>query len=124
MKLQPDTQPHLNTVTSYGGNHIEINAIRHDESMLLMPQGPVIPWPVAQFTDLNIDHFTQIAQLKPALVIFGSGAKIRFPRPELLQPLIAAKIGLETMDLQAACRTYNILMAEGRNVLAALIFEK
>ena len=124
MKLQPDVQPHLNTVTSYGGDYIEINAIRHEHSMLLMPQGPVIDWPVTRFENLNIDHFEQIAQLKPALVIFGSGTKIRFPKPELLQPLIAAKIGIETMDLQAACRTYNILMAEGRHVLAALIFEK
>ena len=124
MKLQPDVQPHLNTVTSYGGDYIEINAIRHEHSMLLMPQGSVIDWPVIRFENLNIDHFEQIAQLKPALVIFGSGTKIRFPKPELLQPLIAAKIGIETMDLQAACRTYNILMAEGRHVLAALIFEK
>ncbi|MEY4482384.1 MAG: hypothetical protein RIQ84_1546 [Pseudomonadota bacterium] len=124
MKLQPDRQPTLNTVSAYGPNYIEINAVRHETSILLMPEGPVIHWSCAQFGDLSPDHFQEIANKKPALVIFGSGKKIQFPRPELIAPLIQAKIGIETMDLQAACRTYNVLMAEGRNVLAALIIEK
>jgi uncharacterized protein len=58
------------------------------------------------------------------VVIFGSGGRIRFPQPALIAPLIARNIGLETMDLQAACRTYNVLMAEGRKVVAALLIEK
>jgi len=124
MKLQPDRQPTLNTVSAYGPNYIEINAVRHETSILLMPEGPVIHWHCAQFSELSSDHFQEIANKKPALVIFGSGKKIQFPRPELIAPLIQAKIGIETMDLQAACRTYNVLMAEGRNVLAALIIEK
>ena len=124
MKLQPDRQPTLNTVSAYGPNYIEINAVRHETSILLMPEGPVIPWSCTQFSDLSPAHFQEIADQKPALVIFGSGKKIQFPRPELIAPLIQAKIGIETMDLQAACRTYNVLMAEGRNVLAALIIEK
>jgi uncharacterized protein len=124
VKLQPDRQPTLNTVSAYGPNYIEINAVRHDTSILLMPEGPVIQWSCAKFGDLSPAHFQEIADKKPALVIFGSGKKILFPRPELIAPLIQAKIGIETMDLQAACRTYNVLMAEGRNVLAALIIEK
>lgn len=123
MKLQPDANPNLNTVTSYGENHIEINTVRYDQSVLLMPEGPVLTWPVQRFEDLNVGHFEQIAQQVPALVILGSGKRIRFPHPSLFAPLIAAKIGIETMDLQAACRTYNILMGEGRQVLAALILE-
>lgn len=124
MKLQPDRQPSLNTVSAYGSNYIEINAQRYDQSIILGPEGPVLEWSCSRFEDLKIEDFELIAGQKPAVVIFGSGQKIRFPRPELLKPLIQAKIGVETMDLQAACRTYNILMAEGRNVIAALLIEK
>ncbi len=124
MKLQPDRQPSLNTVSAYGSNYIEINAQRYDQSIILGPEGPVLEWSCSRFEDLKIEDFELIAGQKPAVVIFGSGQKIRFPRPELLKPLIQARIGVETMDLQAACRTYNILMAEGRNVIAALLIEK
>ncbi len=124
MKLQPDRQPSLNTVSAYGSNYIEINAQRYDQSIILGPEGPVLEWSCIRFEDLKIEDFELIAGQKPAVVIFGSGQKIRFPRPELLKPLIQARIGVETMDLQAACRTYNILMAEGRNVIAALLIEK
>lgn len=123
MKLQPDRQPTLNTVSAYGSNYIEINACRYESSLLLMPEGPVEAWSCRGFADLTLEDFEKIAQKQPALVILGSGKKIQFPRPELIAPLIRAKIGIETMDLQAACRTYNVLMAEGRNVLAALIVE-
>lgn len=124
MKLQPDRQPSLNTVSAYGPNYIEINAQRYDHSIILGPEGPVLEWSCSRFEDLKAEDFALIASQKPAVVIFGSGQKIRFPQAELLKPLIQARIGIETMDLQAACRTYNILMAEGRNVIAALLIEK
>lgn len=124
MKLQPDRQPSLNTVSAYGPNYIEINAQRYDHSIILGPEGPVLEWSCNRFEDLKSEDFALIASQKPAVVIFGSGQKIRFPQPELLKPLIQARIGIEMMDLQAACRTYNILMAEGRNVIAALLIEK
>lgn len=124
MKLQPDRQPSLNTVSAYGPNYIEINAQRYDHSIILGPGGPVLEWSCSRFEDLKTEDFALIASQKPAVVIFGSGQKIRFPQAELLKPLIQARIGIETMDLQAACRTYNILMAEGRNVIAALLIEK
>ncbi|MBU3599287.1 Mth938-like domain-containing protein [Polynucleobacter sp. 30F-ANTBAC] len=123
MKLQPDRQPTLNTVSAYGSGYIEINATRYETSLLLQPEGPVTPWSCKSFAALSVEDFEVIALKKPALVILGSGLKIQFPRPELIAPLIKAKIGIETMDLQAACRTYNVLMAEGRNVLAALIMD-
>lgn len=123
MKLQPDRQPTLNTVSAYGSGYIEINATRYETSLLLQPEGPVTPWSCKSFAALSVEDFEVIASKKPALVILGSGLKIQFPRPELIAPLIKAKIGIETMDLQAACRTYNVLMAEGRNVLAALIMD-
>lgn len=124
MKLQPDKQPSLNTVSAYGPDYIEINAQRYTQSLLLSPESPVIEWSCTRFEDIKTEDFEQIAKLDPAVVIFGSGEKIRFPQAALIAPLIARNIGLETMDLQAACRTYNVLMAEGRKVVAALLIEK
>jgi uncharacterized protein len=124
VKLQPDKQPSLNTVSAYGPDYIEINAQRYTQSLLLSPKTPVIEWSCTRFEDIKIEDFEQIAKLDPAVVIFGSGQRIRFPQAALIAPLIARNIGLETMDLQAACRTYNVLMAEGRKVVAALLIEK
>ena len=124
MKLQPDKQPSLNTVSAYGPDYIEINAQRYTQSLFLSPETPVIEWSCARFEDIKIEDFEQIAKLDPAVVIFGSGQRIRFPQAALIAPLIARNIGIETMDLQAACRTYNVLMAEGRKVVAALLIEK
>lgn len=124
MKLQPDQLPSQNTVTRYDSEFLEINAQRYNNSILLMPAGPVLPWLVSRWKDLNRSHFTQIAHQNPELVIFGSGSKIRFVDPSLLQDLIQLRIGFETMDTPAACRTYNILMGEGRLVLGAFLMEQ
>lgn len=123
MKLQPDPKSSLNTVTRYESDHIEVNAVRYESSVIVMPEGAVDAWPVKAFKELTPQDFEKIASKKPELVIFGSGKNLQFPKPELVKPLIEAKIGFETMNTHAACRTYNILMGEGRNVLAALILE-
>ena len=123
MKLQPDPKEALNTVTRYDSQYIEINEKRFNQSILLMPQGAIEEWSVKNFDDLSRHDFSKIVTKKPALVIFGSGQRIRFPPPNLLQDLIQARIGFETMDTQAACRTYNILMSEGRLVLGAFLIE-
>jgi uncharacterized protein len=72
---------------------------------------------------LSEAHFEALAAFEPELVIFGSGSRLRFVPPALLKALIGRRIGVETMDTAAACRTYNVLLAEGRSVLAALLFE-
>ena len=123
MKLHPDELPPLNTVTAYGDGYVDINLQRHDGSVIIMPELPVRSWPVASFAALTADHFTMLLDDDPELVIFGSGARLRFPHPRLTAALAARRIGIETMDLQAACRTYNVLMAEGRKVAAALLIE-
>ena len=69
------------------------------------------------------DHMAAIAELKPEIVLIGTGAKLTFPDRALLAPLYKAGIGVEIMDTPAACRTYNILLGEGRGVLAAVIVE-
>ena len=123
MKLQPDPKEALNTVTRYEAQYIEINEIRFNQSIIVMPLGAVEAWSVKSFNDLSRHDFSKIIEKKPALVIFGSGQRIRFPVPSLLQDLIQARIGFETMDTRAACRTYNILMSEGRLVLGAFLVE-
>ncbi|BDW10769.1 hypothetical protein PSHI8_08510 [Polynucleobacter sp. SHI8] len=124
MKLQPDPKQSLNTVTRYDAEYIEINEQRFENSIIVMPEGEVLPWNVNYFAQLEQPDFHLILEKKPALVIFGSGKRLRFLHPTILQDLIQAKIGFETMDTQAACRTYNILMSEGRLVLGAFLIEK
>ncbi len=124
MKLQPDPKQSFNTVTRYDSQYIEINEQRFENSIIVMPEGEVSPWNVNHFTQLEQSDFNLILEKKPALVIFGSGERLHFLQPAILQGLIQAKIGFETMDTQAACRTYNILMGEGRLVLGAFLIEK
>jgi uncharacterized protein len=123
VKLQPDQKQSLNTVTRYDAQYIEINETRFVNSILVMPEGDIQAWHVSRFENIQKSDFLPILEKKPALVIFGSGQRLRFLNPALLQDLIQARIGFETMDTQAACRTYNILMSEGRLVLGAFLFE-
>ena len=123
MKLQSDPHSGANTITGYGDGYIEINKIPYSHAVLLSSDGEILEWAVKSFEELSPTDFSQMASLKPELIIIGTGKRQRFPRPELLKTLIEAKIGFEVMDSQAACRTYNILVGEGRQVLLALIVE-
>jgi uncharacterized protein len=122
MKLHPDRSA-VQTISSYGDGWIAVDGERIDTSVLISSGGQRIPWPCNRFADLGAAHFRQLAELDTELVLFGSGGRIRFPDPAWLAPLMARRIGLETMDTQAACRTYNILAGEGRKVVAALLIE-
>lgn len=122
MKFQPDRST-AQTISGYGPGWIGIEAEKITTSLIITSQGLRMPWDCACFEDLTAAHFAQLAELDTELVIFGSGVRNRFPNPAWLQPLMVKRIGLETMDTQAACRTYNILAGEGRNVAAALLLE-
>ena len=111
-----------NAISRHGTAGVIVNGVEHRSSVIVPWQGTVAPWNAASFEALAADHFEQLALLKPELVIFGSGARIRFPAAALLRPLIDRRIGVETMDSPAACRTYNVLLGEGRAVVAALLF--
>lgn len=124
MKLHASQQPNaLNTVTAYGPGYIEINLVRHTDSLLVLPEGEVMPWPVRRFEDLAPEHFEALLAHAPEVVLLGTGERLRFPHPRLTAALSRRHIGVDAMDLQAACRTYNILMAEGRKVAAILLIE-
>ena len=122
MKLQPDKSD-AQTLTAHGPGWVAINNERVDHSVVLGSRGERFAWDCTRFEDLGPAHFEQLAMLGVETVIFGSGTRIRFPQPAWLRPLIAQRTGLETMDTAAACRTFNILAAEGRHVLAALLVE-
>ena len=123
MKLQSDPHSGANTITGYGDGYVEINKTPYAHAVVLSSDGAISEWSAQSFDDLEAHHFSQLVDLKPELIIIGTGKRQRFPKPELLKALISAKIGFEIMDSQAACRTYNILVGEGRQVLLALIVE-
>ncbi len=121
MKLYRDDVEGLLLVTSYDATHVAVNRERHETSLLVMPGHDVTGWAENGFDALTEADFARIRDLSPALVIVGTGKRQRFPKPVLLRPLIDAGIGFEIMDTGSACRTYNILAAEGRQVAAALM---
>ena len=123
MKLQADIAEGVNVINGYTAQSVSVNGQAYNGSIVVPPTGDIQAWPVATVAELDVSHFSRIVELGPELVIFGSGNRLRFPPPHLLQPLMAARIGFECMDTAAACRTYNILVAEGRQVFAALLVE-
>ncbi|HNI74611.1 MAG TPA: Mth938-like domain-containing protein, partial [Accumulibacter sp.] len=113
MKLQQQNNAHLNTVTAYGDDYVSINGIRHAGNLAILPDRLYPEWTGASFETLTHEDFEWLAALDAEIILLGTGKTLRFPRPELLQPLVRAQKGLEVMDLPAACRTYNVLMGEG-----------
>jgi uncharacterized protein len=123
MKLHATPTQQYQTVTAYDDTGVEINAVRFDASLLVLPEIAPVPWPVPSFEALSAEHFAQIEAMVPDVVILGTGHRQHFVHPRLITALTARRIGVECMDNKAACRTYNILMAEGRKVALALIIE-
>jgi len=121
MKLHNTINQKYQTVTAYDAHSVEINAITFKHSLLVLPESAPVVWPVRSYAELTEQDFQTIAALKPDVVILGTGNKQRFAHPKLTASLINQRIGVECMDSQAACRTYNILMTEGRKVALALI---
>ena len=122
MKLRLSNISGINLFTGYGEGYVMVNRQRHQQNLVVLRDRLVTDWQPAGFDDLDAADFTLLAELKPEIVLLGTGGRLRFPRPELTRALIEARIGLEVMDIQAACRTYNILAAEERKVAAALLF--
>ena len=122
MKLHLSNPSGVNSITAHGDGYVEINQRRYTSSLVVMPQTLYVEgWAELGFEQLSEAHFARLAEFKPEMVLLGTGSKLRFPHPRLSRALAEARIGLDVMDTGAACRTYNILMAEGRNVLALLL---
>jgi len=121
MKLHTVHSQGRHVVTAYGAGYIAVNQVRHAGSLLVTPEDGVEPWNAANLEALTAIHFESLLEKAPEIVIFGSGPKMRFPPPALVRPFAAAGVGFEAMDTRAACRTYNVLVSEGRRVIAALL---
>ncbi|MGH8833363.1 MAG: Mth938-like domain-containing protein [Polaromonas sp.] len=126
MKLQPDRLD-VQSILGYGPGWVGLGhngvAEKIERSIVIGSRGEKFDWHCTRFEQLTAEHFTLLAKTQPELVIFGSGTRLRFPPPAFLRALMELRIGIETMDTLAACRTYNILAGEGRRVIAALLIE-
>jgi uncharacterized protein len=121
VKLHAAVPGAANVINAYGEGYVMVNGARHDSSVIVTA-GAVLPWVAEKFDLLQEDDFKPLSNLGVEIVLLGTGPKQRFPHPRLTAALARAGIGVEVMDLQAACRTYNILVAEERKVAAALLF--
>jgi uncharacterized protein len=123
MKLQIAQADGRNLFTAYGTDYVSINAQRHDNNILVLPDRLIPEWTSARFESLTCADLEYLAQIDAEIILLGTGFQLRFLSPELLQSLISSKKGLEVMDIHSACRTYNVLVGENRKVAAALIFD-
>jgi uncharacterized protein len=121
VKFHLQTSAGHNLFTGHGAGYVAVNGERHVKTILVTPERVIVDWPATDFASLHEAHFEYFLPLKPDLVLLGTGATLHFPRPQLSRCLHAVRIGLEVMDNAAVCRTYNILAAEGRNVVAAIL---
>jgi uncharacterized protein len=122
MKFQPD-KTDIQSITGYGPGWLGVGSEKITASVVIGSRGQRLEWRCESFEALTAEHFSTLAAMAPELVIFGSGERIRFPNGAWLKALFEKRIGLETMDTQAACRTYNILAGEGRDVVLAALIE-
>ena len=121
MKLHLTTSDNLNLITGYGADFIEINRKKYAQNLIVTSADIVEDWQATDFAQLDEAHFDCLLAMKPEVVLLGTGEKHQFLHPKTFRKLTENGIPLECMTTAAACRTYNILMSEGRNVAAALI---
>jgi uncharacterized protein len=121
MKLHLTRAQGNQLITGYGEGWIEVNETRYPHSLIVLPGQLLKDWDATDFENLTAAHFERLLALQPELVLLGTGTSHRFIHPSISRPLLDAGIGLECMTTAAACRTFNILMAEGRHVAAALL---
>ena len=121
MKLLPAAKSDQNQFTAYGDGYVMVNHQRYEQSIVVTPEIIHQAWSVTGIDTLSADALDFLLSLKPEILLLGTGATHQFPGPAVLRKFVHAQIGVETMGTPAACRTFNILMAEGRNVIAAII---
>lgn len=121
MKLHRATAVGRNAFTGYGAGYVMVNEARHMHSLVVLPDRLITDWGASTFEALDPEQLAPLAGCGLEIVLLGTGDRLRFPAPAILRPLVEAGVGVEVMDVPAACRTYNILAAESRRVGAALL---
>jgi len=110
-----------NVITGVGPGWIRVGVREYRENVAMTAQTIAPGWTQGGFDQLTDTNFEALLALAPEIVLLGTGAMLRFPQPRLIRALTDARVGVEVMDTPAACRTFNILAAEGRKVAAALL---
>ncbi|MCX8017482.1 MAG: Mth938-like domain-containing protein [Rhodocyclaceae bacterium] len=123
LKLHAAPRSSQHTITACGDDHVTIDGRRHVRSLLVQPDRLDPTWGPETFAALTSAHLASLLALPFVVLLLGTGRRQRFPAPPLLRPFYEAQRAIEIMDTAAACRTYNVLMSEGRAVAAALIIE-
>jgi uncharacterized protein len=121
MKLHLTQAEDNNLITGYGNGFIDVNKVRYTRHLVIMPKQLMLEWSATDFASLTAGQFDELRTLSPEVVLLGTGDTHQFIRPQLIAKLTENNIAVECMTTDAACRTYNILMSEGRNVAAALL---
>ncbi|HET7369762.1 MAG TPA: Mth938-like domain-containing protein [Gammaproteobacteria bacterium] len=123
MKIERATSPEENArlIRRYGDGFIVVNEATIETSVILTPTTFDTNWPPESFDELTAAHMEMLLATEPDLVLLGTGRVQRFPKPEIMAPLYQGGVGVEVMQTAAACRTFNILLNEGRKVAAALL---
>ena len=123
LKFHRTTPAGVNIFTGYGPGYVIISERRCEGPVIVLPEFIIEPWAASDVASLTHASFAAVAPHAPEVILLGTGSRLRFPPGQLIRALAADRIGLEVMDTPAACRTYNILVAEGRKVAAALLFD-
>jgi len=123
MKFAEDHNSANYKISGYDHDSIGINGLPHTQSLVLSPMELLNDWAPSKYSELSADHLDAIYAMKPEIIIIGTGQKQIFPPSEVLRRLAKEQIGYEIMDTQAACRTFNILMAEDRTVVAGMFLK-
>jgi uncharacterized protein len=121
MKLHLANTAGQNRFTGYGSGYVAVNNQRYERSLVVTPAAIHDTWTAASVDAIGVTEAEFLLNLKPEILLLGTGATHRFPGSVALREFARAQVGVEAMDTAAACRTFNILMAEGRNVVAAVI---
>lgn len=124
MKLTDESQRGIHWVRAYAPGEVRIGERVFQRSLILRADRLLDDWRPQTLAQLRIEDLEPVFALQPEIVVLGSGPTQRFPPPELMAAVLSRGIGLEVMDTGAACRTYNILVAEDRPVVAALLLEE
>ena len=121
MKLQLSNTANQKVFTGHGAGYVTVAGERHERPVVVTPQQVLTDWPPQDFSELEEAHFDLFLELQPEVVLLGTGPRQQFPHARLYRKLVEAGIGIEFMDTAAACRTYNLLVADERKVIAAIL---
>jgi uncharacterized protein len=108
-------------ITAYGQGRIQVGEASYLSSLIVTPERIVADWTPRSASQVGVADLARVLELDPEIIVLGTGARQVFPEPTVYTEVMARRVGIEIMDTGAACRTYNILMAEGRKVAAALV---